>query len=130
MTPENLRRFLSFSKLQPIDCFNFLVISAVEISLRRPNMTMTHQPLNGFEIYPCIQQGSPKSMPHCVRSHSLPNEGFATGSLDQAANRPGSEGSHRVRAMLSQVEENRVIGVRSVLSSPPVLLYGFEGFNF
>ncbi len=43
------------------------VVRAVKIRLRRPDMGMAHQDLDGFEIVSIVQEGRGEDVPHDVR---------------------------------------------------------------
>jgi len=58
--------------LKTLNRFHLPVVGAVKIGLRRSDVRMAHQGMNGSEVVPFIQKGSGKGMPNHVSMNPLP----------------------------------------------------------
>ena len=75
------------SKNEPIYSLEFFIIAAVKIPLGSPDMTVTHQLLNGSEISSLIQESGGESMPQGMRMYSLFDQGLFLNLPDQTIHR-------------------------------------------
>jgi hypothetical protein len=119
----------SYPELEIPYCLLLTVNGAMEISLRCPDMGVTHQLRDGSKVIPLVQEGCGKRMPHHMGVNPLLNQGLARHGFDRTIDRFGSKFPFFIESMLPQGIEYGMIGAGPISAGLQVILDGDEGLS-